>query len=137
MVNPAGERVEASTIKIIPTPRRGVTPCVALTPEMMTWIKKVGDMPFEIETPAEPRCVPATSFYDEMDLPPLESPMKWRKRGKALSIARDYVDKDGNSKTVQRTVTHMQLDADAISLMIPTVIKNLDTFVQNHGQDSS
>ena len=128
MVNPVGTRLDAITIQCVPTPRRGLNPCVKLTPELLVWLSAVSDVEFDITK--KERCAKTTQHYNDMELPRLEPPLKWRKRGAALSIYRTYTCQDGEQKTVQRTLTRTEVNLETVNVLLPVAPDSMSEFIR-------
>ena len=129
LVDPHGTRLPEITIEVVSTPRRGVNPMVKLSVELLNWMAAVKDMELEVPMPV----YKVTSHWDDMELPSLPSPLKYRKRLSALSVYCDYVDKDGRQKTHQETISHNKVNLEAVLALVPTAVENMQQWMSaNH-----
>ena len=129
LVDPHGTRLPEITIEVVSAPRRGVNPLVKLSVELLSWMAAVKDMELEVPIPV----YKVTSHWDDMELPSLPSPLKYRKRGAALSLACNYVDRDGRQKTHQETISHKTVDLEAVLTLVPIAIGNMQKWMSvNH-----
>ena len=133
IVTDDGTRLDEFRLPVISTPRQGVNPTVRLTAELLTWLALVGDMNLDVymARKASPSRKPVIDHYKDMELPDLPHPLKYRRRGDALSVACDYTDQDGKAKTHQETVTRAQLAPDALEGVLKPVIANVQKFLEN------
>ena len=68
--------------------------------------------------------VEVSSALVNEDLPDLPKPFKYRKRADAISICRDYEDKDGKTKSIQRTLCKAKLVTEANADFLRTAVSH-------------
>jgi hypothetical protein len=83
--------------------RKGVNVDVHVTQDVIKWLRRSVRMVFNIKV------VDMSSAWVDEDLPELPQPFKYRKRCNAISVCRDYEDKDGKNRSIQKTLCQTKM----------------------------
>jgi hypothetical protein len=123
-----GSRVEARELNVISTPKRGVSVSVELVESTLEWLTKAIHVTWECKKRAR----------EAPDMPRIEEPLRWRKRGNSYSIVCDYFDASERAwKSHQETIKSI-VDADAFTAMMrATEAFALAFYTKHHGEDST
>ena len=131
LTTPFGKRLEDMKLDVVATPRRGVNACVKLTPKFLEWLANVIDYSFDTGTC---RAIPAGGRSFGHELPDLPPPLKYRKRGDAITVAVTYCDVDDRIKSHEETVTHKGDSQEQFLAQLPARIESVQKFVREHGK---
>ena len=126
-------KLDALDIIVQSSARRGVCPSVHLTAELMDWLYRVGDTdlthcwpPDTTGVAKKAKLLTMRKHYKDMQLPQLPGVLKYRRRGKSLSIVINYKNKDGKSTSHQRTLcNNLSTDREAICALLPSMIEHM------------
>ena len=129
LINPMGKRIDATSLHVVSTPRRGVSPCVKASNEFLNWLACVVGIEFQINPVG--RCPKASDYWSTMTLPSLPAPIKYRKRGASLSICQTYKDINGKPKTHQEHVTNKRLKIDVVDALVSESIVRMAQFIED------
>ena len=76
----------------------------------------------------EDEAVKKSTWADDEVLPDLPHPFKYRKRGDAISIFREYQDAQGRHHSIQKTLCksfELQTGRDHYESLIPTLVEDI------------
>jgi hypothetical protein len=130
-LKPDGTMLAPIRIKMASSARRGVNPCVKLTAELLEWLSVAAHMEFD----AKHRRSVSDSNYDDMDLPDLPPPLKYRKRKDALAMFSVYHDRDGKQRTHQETITKWKMSEDGLSALVPQIVEKMQKFLETQSHN--
>jgi hypothetical protein len=127
LVTDNGSRLAEFSLSVVSTPRRGVSPTVLFSAELLTWLTNVRDMELDIVQDSEK--ADNLAYFQQVDLPDLPPPLKYRKRAGSLSVACQYTNQDGKKQSHQETVTRIRLNMAELEVVLQTIIKNVQDFL--------